>query len=207
MNRATRITASTLGIYAGLLGIQHGYFESLQGNIVPNNIMVNAIGAPCQPDAVWHACFPALTLLPNLFVTGMAAILVGLIVLIWSVGFVQRKYGGLILILLSVFLIPIGGGFIPASIGIFAGIAGTKNNSPLDWWRERPSFVLLTLSKLWPWNIIIQVLWLPGGWILGHFFNQTMLNLSMVSFFTFDFFLPLVIVFSSFSFDIQHHKM
>ena len=30
-NRATRRVASTVGVLAGLLGIVHGYFETLQG--------------------------------------------------------------------------------------------------------------------------------------------------------------------------------
>jgi hypothetical protein len=49
---ATRITATILGIYAGLLGIAHGYFEVRQGSIPAEGVMIQAIGAPCQPDAV-----------------------------------------------------------------------------------------------------------------------------------------------------------
>ena len=42
-NNATRIVASTFGILAGLLGIEHGYFETLQGNGVPGGIYILAI--------------------------------------------------------------------------------------------------------------------------------------------------------------------
>ena len=31
-NRATRIVASTVGVYGGLLGMEHGYFETLHRN-------------------------------------------------------------------------------------------------------------------------------------------------------------------------------
>ena len=206
MNRAVRITASTLGVYAGLLGIQHGYFETLQGNLVPKKLLINAIGASCQPEAVWHACFPALTLFPTLLITGIVAIMVGLMVVIWSVGFTHRKHFGLILVPLSMMMIPVGGGFVPAFIGVLAGIAGIKTNSLLNWWQTRSSFVMHILSMLWPWNLIVLVLWLPGGWVLGHFFNQIMLNLGMSLFFMFDLGLPLLIVISSFAYVIHINK-
>ncbi len=34
-NSATRVVASTLGVYGGLLGLEHGYFETLQGSAWP----------------------------------------------------------------------------------------------------------------------------------------------------------------------------
>jgi hypothetical protein len=43
MKSATRIAASTLGVYAGLLGMEHGYFETLQGSVAPSGITINAI--------------------------------------------------------------------------------------------------------------------------------------------------------------------
>lgn len=46
MKSTMRIAASALGIYAGLLGMEHGVFETLQGNVAPNGIMINAIGVP-----------------------------------------------------------------------------------------------------------------------------------------------------------------
>lgn len=100
MNRATRTAASALGVYAGLLGIEHGIFELLQGNIATNGIMINAMGPDCQPEIAWHACFPGLTVLPNDLVSGILATILDLSVLIWAAGFVYRKHGGVILFLL-----------------------------------------------------------------------------------------------------------
>jgi hypothetical protein len=53
-NSATRVVASIFGVFAGLLGLEHGYFETLQGNGAPSGIMISAIGFPCQPEKMWH---------------------------------------------------------------------------------------------------------------------------------------------------------
>jgi hypothetical protein len=198
MKSAIHITASALSVYAGLLGIEHGIFEVLQGNHAPNGLMINAIGPPCVPDEIWHACFPALTLIPNFLVTGIVTILLGLSLLIWGTRFVHRKNGGVALILLSSLLLPVGGGFIPVFIGIFAGIAGTRIDHPPKW---KP---VPFLAKLWPWSLLLLVLWFPGSWIIGHFFVQLMLDLGTFLFLFFDICLPVFVVISALFFDIRN---
>ena len=197
MKTATRVTASALGIYAGLLGIEHGYFEILQGNNRPAGLMINAIGPPCVPEEIWHTCFPALTIIPNFLATGFVAILVGLGMLVWGSRFVHRKNGGLILLLLSLLLLPVGGGFIPVFIGVSAGIAGTRIDNPPKW---KP---VLFLANLWLWALGLLIFWFPGSWIMGHFFGQVMLDLGNSLFLCFDIGLPVLIVISAFFFDIQ----
>lgn len=201
MNRATKAAASILGIYAGLLGMQHGYFEILQGSTAPGGVMINAVGPPCQADEVWHACLPALTTLSSLLFTGILAILVGLIVLVWAALFIQRKNGGLVLILLSLLLLLVGGGFVSAFIGVLAGATGTRINARLTWWRTRLNFILMPLSLFWPWVALILIVWFPGAWLLGNFFNQTILDLSVTIFILFDLGLPVLIVFSGITYD------
>ena len=197
MKTATRVTASALSIYAGLLGIEHGYFEILQGNAKPTGLMISAIGPPCVPNEMWHACFPALTVIPNFLVTGIVTILLSLGMLIWGIRFVHRKNGGLILLLLSLLLLPVGGGFIPVLIGVLAGIAGTRIDHPPKW--TPVSF----LTKLWPWALGLLVIWFPGSWIMGHFYGQAMLEMGLLIFLFFDITLPVSIVFSAFAFDIE----
>ncbi|MBM4464436.1 MAG: isoprenylcysteine carboxylmethyltransferase family protein [Chloroflexi bacterium] len=55
-----RITMAFLGLYAGLLAAQHGILVMLQGNRAPDSLLIHAIGPQCRPEAVWHACYPAL---------------------------------------------------------------------------------------------------------------------------------------------------
>jgi len=100
--RATRAVASTLGVLVGLAGIEHGFFEMLQGNVTPSDIMIDAIG-PAQ--RFWeYGTESALTIIPNFFVTGIVAIIVGLLVTIWAGAFIDRKYGAGVLMLLSIIL-------------------------------------------------------------------------------------------------------
>ena len=63
--KSAKVAASILGAYAGLLGVEHGIFETLQGSTPPDGLMINALGAPCEAETVWHACYPALTVVPN----------------------------------------------------------------------------------------------------------------------------------------------
>ena len=58
-----------------------------------------------------------MTLVVNFFVTGVLAIIVGLMVILWSAAFVQRKNGGVVLILFSVALLLVGGGLAPIPLG------------------------------------------------------------------------------------------
>ncbi|MGB9023440.1 MAG: hypothetical protein WCC94_08405 [Candidatus Bathyarchaeia archaeon] len=179
---ARRTVASTLGIYGGFYGVEHGYFETLQGNATPSSMLINAIGPPCQPSGQWYGCERAITIIPNFFVTGVVAIIVGLTVMVWAAAFVQRKNGGVVLILLSIIQLFVGGGIGPIFPNLVAGIAGTRINSPLTWWRAHLSANLRRfLAKLWPWSLIVTLLWLPGEYVLGYFLGANNPNLAPLS--------------------------
>jgi len=117
----TRAAASILGIFAGLGGASHGPGEILQGNIAPSGIMIEA-----WPGLTVLAGEPAMTIVPNFLVTGVLAIIFGLIAAIWAAAFVQKKNGGLVLILLSIIMLLVGGGIVPPWFGVAAGIIGTR---------------------------------------------------------------------------------
>ena len=170
MRKTTRIVATTVGLLAGIAGSGHGVTEILQGNIRPASFMFASIGAPCLPDKAWHACEPAMTLLPNLLAAGILTVIIALLVIVWSAAFVQRKNGGIILILLSVVLLLAGGGFFPPVIGIIGGLAGTGINKPLS---GKPAGKLECLmAKIWLWPLAILVIWSIGQYAVGYFFND-----------------------------------
>lgn len=154
---ATRIVASTFGVLVGLAGIEHGFFEILQGSRKPGSLLFEAIG-PAQ--RFWeHGTEHALTIVPNLLVTGILAMLLGILVVLWSVGFVQKKYGAGVLLLLSILLFLVGGGFSPVFLAIVAAVTATRINQPLAWWRAHiPAGIQSFLAWLWPWALIAFVL-------------------------------------------------
>jgi hypothetical protein len=79
MRRATRITASALGLFAGFGGPEHGYFQIQQGHVRPDGLFIASVGLPCSPEQVWHLCEPAIAVIPSFLVTVVVAALVGVI--------------------------------------------------------------------------------------------------------------------------------
>ncbi len=161
-NGATKTVASTFGVLVGLAGIEHGFFEMLQGNETPSDIMIDAIG-PTQK--FWeYSIETALTIIPNFLVTGIFAIIFGLLVTIWAGAFIDRKYGAWVFGLLSFILWLVGGGYAPIFMSILAFATATRINKPLKWWHVHLSGNLRDfLAKLWPWSLIAYVLVFVGG--------------------------------------------
>jgi hypothetical protein len=203
MNRAIRVTASLLGLSAGIAAVEHGYFELLQGSARPEGLFIASIGPPCQPELVWNNCEPALTIIPHFALTGILAIILGLITIIWSAFFIQRKHGGLLLILFSIGLLLFGGGLFPPLIGMIAGLTGTRINKPLTWWRAHSTgSVSRLLVKLYPWALIAYLVLVYGQFITGYFFNEFLMSVMGINVLIF---MGLLVtsVFSAFAHDAQ----
>lgn len=200
MNRATR-AAAVLGIYAGVLAIIHGVFEIMQGGGVPASMMIQAIGPACQPETAWHACLPALTLLPSFLISGIVTVILGVVILVWSFIFITRKFGSLGLVLLSIALIPVGGGFVPAWLGVLSGITATQiRRPPLA---QPPSSMMRLLARFWPVSVLVLIAWFPLGWLLGAVLPDLMSSLSLLLFLVFVVLLPLSTAFSAVAYEFQ----
>ncbi len=167
---ALRASASVFGVYAGLLGVEHGFFETLQGNVPTKGVRILAVGPPGLPFPFGHE--PAMTLIPNFLVTGIVAMIFGLLIIIWAAMFVQKKHGAVVLILLSIILLLVGGGFGPITLLITASIAAARIDKPLFWWRSHlRANVRRLLAKLWPGFLIAALLWVPFEFALGYVFG------------------------------------
>jgi hypothetical protein len=169
MMNVTRVTASTFGAVAGLVGIEHGIGEVLQGNVAPNGVVI--LSWPRSDLFEILAGEPAMTIVPNLLVTGILAIAVSLVFFVWVTVFVQRRHGGLVLVLLSVAMLLVGAGFGPPMLGKIVGVAATRINAPLRWWGTHLSGSSgRLLARLWPWCLVAGVtcwlLVLPGTILL-----------------------------------------
>jgi hypothetical protein len=183
---AARIVASVFGMLAGLGGITHGIGEVLQGNVAPDGIWIYSWTQ--GPIATNMGGEPGITIIPNLLATGILTIIVSLFVITWAAILVQSKNGGRILILLSVFMLLVGGGVGPPIMGILAGVSGLGINAPLSWWRKRlPVNIRRFLAALWPWilgiGVINGVFLVIGSVILVYFFDLNNPDMFTNSFF------------------------
>lgn len=171
---ATRLTASALGAIGGMAGIEHGIGEALQGNVAPPGVMFLSWGD--SPLFRILGGEPAMTVIPNLLITGILSIFVGILVMIWSIVLIRKPHAGPILILLSVAQLLVGGGLAPIPLGILAGVLASRIGTPLTWWRAHlPAPARRVLATLWTGSFIACVTaWLsafPGlvvaGYLLG----------------------------------------
>lgn len=149
MNHATRINVTLLGVIFGISGINHGLFETLQGNIPTGGLFISAIG---EAQKMWpHGNEAAFTLIPNFLITGIAAMLVGLAIIIWSCGYVHKKNGPVILLLLFILLLLVGGGVAQVLFFPWVYIVSRQINKPSVSWEKIFHGNQALPGKLWPW--------------------------------------------------------
>lgn len=206
MSNATSVTVASFGVVAGLAGIGHGIGEILQGNLAPDGIVIMS-----WPDVALFRIVngePAMTIVPNLRITGILAIVVSLIFSVWTTWFIQRKHDGLILLLLSLVLLLVGGGFGPPLLGIILGTAATKINAPLAWWRAHLSRDSRNfLAGLWPLSFMFAfIAWLlvmPGSLLLDYFVGLNNPDLLISTLTLSAFALLLLTIVTGFAHDLQ----
>ena len=164
MRRATKTTAVWLGVLAGIAGFEHGYFAYRQGSNPIPGLVFPSWGPPCVPEEIWHSCEPAMSIVPNFVLTGVLAMLLSLTLLVWTVWFVGRRYGGWVQMTLSVLLPLFGGGFFPPIIGFVGGLARDKSQpaaagaNPVG-----DAHVTRFAARLWPWSLGVFVVWTSGA--------------------------------------------
>lgn len=179
------VTASIFGAYGGLLGMEHGFFETLQGDVTAPGMRILAVGSGELPFPFGHE--PAMTVIPNFQMTGIAALAVGLAIVVWSAAFVRSRFGAWVLFFLSVLLLFVGGGFGPISVLIAACIAAGTIDKPLAWWRRSlPAGLRRKLAMLWRWCLSGVLLYVPVEFAAGQIFHlendhrQILTNLNLM---------------------------
>ncbi|OQB24473.1 MAG: hypothetical protein BWY11_01093 [Firmicutes bacterium ADurb.Bin182] len=148
LNRAIKTITAAIGVIFGIGGIGHGFFEALQGNTATNGFMIEAIG---EANRMWlHGNEPAFTVIPNFLITGIAAMLTGIAVIIWSAGFMHRKHAPLVFLSLFILLFLVGGGIGQVIFFMIGWAMSTRIRKPLYWWRKvLPQGLRKFILKLW----------------------------------------------------------
>ena len=150
MNRTTRTTVAALGTLLGVSGMNHGFFETLQGNHPTGGLLINAISAGNPWTRLIQGGEGAFTLVPNFLATGLLAMAMGLAIGVWSIGFVHRPHGPLVLFLLFIGLTLAGGGIGQIVFFFLVCALATQIGRPLTEWQTwLPGGARKALARLW----------------------------------------------------------
>lgn len=188
---AVRVTVAAFGVVAAIAGIEHGVGAALQGSVPPAGLVFES-----WPDAPAYEILagePAMTVVPDLLVSGVLTILVSLGVAAWSIKYLRRSRGRWGLVALSFVLLLVGGGFGPPIVGFLVGTAAARIDAGRRWLRRRVSEdPRTTMATLWPYSLVIGLagwlsLW-PGVPLLSYLFGieneWLVLSLVLVAFAT-----------------------
>ena len=129
-----RLVVASFAVLCGVTGVIAGCFEISQGSIEPEGFVITTIDP--GHTLAGELTYFAVTVIPNLVITGIAAIIASTVAVIWAVFFVQRKHGPLILLGLFVAQTLVGGGWI-LDMAIITVILATRIGKPMSWWRLR----------------------------------------------------------------------
>ncbi|MFX0125844.1 MAG: hypothetical protein ACFFAE_19635 [Candidatus Hodarchaeota archaeon] len=151
-----RVVVAAFGILYGITGIIAGIFEILQGNNAPDGFLISTIGSNylMAEDFTYFA----ITIIPNFLLTGILAVIVSWLIVIWSIAFVHKKYGVPVLLALSITQMLVGGAWV-IDLAIITCVLATRIDKPLNWWRSHlPENIQLWLTKLFPFSIIVYAI-------------------------------------------------
>ncbi len=146
---ATRVIATAIGVFVGLFsGVNHGFFELLQGNKPTGGFHIYAIG---EAQRFWPlAGEDAITLIPNFAITGVVSMAVGVAIVIWSIRYLPSRHGPAVFLGLFILSFLVGGGIGQVAFFVPAWAFATRIGRPLTWWRKAlPRSTWPLLSKLW----------------------------------------------------------
>jgi hypothetical protein len=172
---ATLVIAATIGVIFGLAGFNHGFFESLQGNTPTDGFIIQAIGAA---QRFWVlGTEEAFTIIPNFLISGILSMILGLVIVFWSLRFMHTRYGPAVFLGLFVLLFLFGGGIGQLIFFIPAWAFATRIGKPLTWWRKvLPESSWPFLSKLWMITLLLSSIAILIGLelaIFGYFPGMT----------------------------------
>jgi hypothetical protein len=151
---ATRVIATTIGIIFGLSGVNHGFFEFLQGNTPTGGLIIQAIG---EAQRFWPlGTEEAFSIIPNFRISGLLAMIVGWVIVIWSIWFLPTQHGRSVFLGLFILLFLVGGGIGQIAFFIPAWAFATRMGKPLTWWRKAlPRNTWQFLSTFWITSLVL----------------------------------------------------
>ena len=157
-NTATRTVAATLGVLVGIGSIDHGLLECLQGFRPTPGLIVNALGSGYRWTAWKQGGEGALTLIPNYLLSGIMATSLGLVMIAWSLRFIESRRGPLVFLLLGVTSFFTGGGVAQVALFTIGWGVATRIHASLVFWEGLiPKSQRHALGVVWPWTLTASV--------------------------------------------------
>lgn len=146
---ATRRTIRVLGALAAFTGIEHGIGAVSQGWAAPPAVVFESwphveVFAPLDGE-------PAMSLVPNLLVSGALSIVVALVLGLTAVRS-DRPHLGLTIIGTSTLLLLVGGGFGPPLLGVLVGGLALRIDAPTS---RPPGPVARVAARTYPWPLTV----------------------------------------------------
>lgn len=153
---ATRRTVQVLGALAAFTGIEHGIGELSQGWAAPPAVVFESwphvdVFDPLNGE-------PAMSLVPNLLVSGVLSIVVALLLGLTAVR-PDRPHLGLTAIGLSTLLLLVGGGFGPPLLGVLVGGLALRIDAPTS---RPPGPVARVAARTYPWPLAVATICFLG---------------------------------------------
>lgn len=132
----------------------HGFFEVLQGNVPLETGKILAIG---PAHRMWeYGGEPALTLIPNYLLTGIASLVISVSVFIWAIAFMDKRYNLYGVILLTVFMLLFGGGLASPTFMMLAILTTIYIKKPSKFFTSTTlGYRLKSLKILWPFSLYL----------------------------------------------------
>lgn len=175
MKKAMHVFVATFGGIIGLMGLEHAVGEILQGNIQQDGLFI--LSWPDSPFFRILSGEPAMTIVPNMLITGILAAIFSLMYFVGAVWYVDRKHIGLVLMILTIPMLLFGGGIFPPVLGVLIGFFASRARAMTTWTEKKFSEGLQNLlARVWPWAFAACLLsWfmmVPGVPVVSYYFSS-----------------------------------
>ncbi|HEY5845605.1 MAG TPA: hypothetical protein VIT42_02330 [Microlunatus sp.] len=154
---ATLVTVRVLGLLAAINAVDHGIGAITQGPGPPPQPVYESWKHVDAFDPLGGE--PALTVIPDLLVSGVVTVLAAVALGAWVALCPTRRHTGPVVLGLALVLLLVGGGFGPPLLGIIVGLLAMRIGSTTS----RPvGSVTRLASRIWPWPLAVAAVCFLG---------------------------------------------
>jgi hypothetical protein len=168
---AVGTTVRVFGVLAAVAGTEHGVGEIAQGWKEPPGLVVESWPETRAFESLDGE--PAMTLVPNLVLSGIAAVVLSVALGAWCLAWPRHRRSSLVITALSVVLLLVGGGFGPPLVGALLALGARRIAPPHPARPTRRSarWSTQTWGRLWQGALVLGVagflVLLPGMLLLS----------------------------------------